>query len=313
VGSATGSTVKHTSPERILSYEFKLPAYAEQQAIASILGSLDDKIELNRRMNETLEAMAQAIFKDWFVDFGPVRRKQAGVEDPSAILGGLIPNPARAAKLAALFPVRLGDDGLPMGWEEKPLDQIADFLNGLALQKFPPKHGAESLPVIKIAQLRSGISASADRAACDIPAKYIIKDGDFLFSWSGSLLAKFWTSGEGALNQHLFKVTSEIYPKWFFAFWTLFHLVEFQLIAETKATTMGHIQRHHLSAAMTICPNLKSIDQMSSVFDHLISLKIQNELQNRTLAETRDYLLPKLMSGEVRVSDAEALIKEAAE
>lgn len=123
VGSATGSTVKHTSPERILSYEFKLPAYAEQQAIASILGSLDDKIELNRRMNETLEAMAQAIFQDWFVAFGPVRRKQAGVEDPSAILGGLLPDPARAADLAALFPDRLADDGLPVGWEIQTLGQ----------------------------------------------------------------------------------------------------------------------------------------------------------------------------------------------
>ena len=104
-----------------------LPPYSEQVAIAELLGSLDDKIELNRRMNETLEAMAQAIFRDWFVDFGPTRRKLAGITDPVEIMGGLVQD-APARRTGALFPDALGDNGLPEGWEERPL-RIYCFAN----------------------------------------------------------------------------------------------------------------------------------------------------------------------------------------
>lgn len=270
-----------------------------------MLGALDDKIELNRRMNETLEAMAQAIFRDWFVDFGPVRRKLEGATDPVAILGGLMPDPARAAELAGLFPDGLGEDELPLGWSEKPLDQIAEFLNGLALQKFPARPGEPSLPVIKIAELRGGLSEKSNRAAPNLPDRYIIRDGDFLFSWSGSLLAKVWTEGEGALNQHLFKVTSGRYPQWFYGRWVHHHMPEFQSIAASKATTMGHIQRGHLSSALTVCPTDTLLQEMSKVMAPLWQRTINNDLENRTLAETRDYLLPRLMSGEVRVGELE--------
>ncbi|MCP1470827.1 type I restriction enzyme S subunit [Sphingobium sp. OAS761] len=302
VGGATGSTVKHTSPGRILAHRFKLPSPKEQQDIVDVLQPLDDKIELNRRMNETLEGMAQAIFRDWFVDFGPVRRALAGATDPAAIMGGLTPDPARAAHLAALFPVAFGNDGLPVGWSERPLDSIAEFLNGLALQKHPAKPGEPDLPVIKIAELRNGLSERSNRAARTLPAKYIIKDGDFIFSWSGSLMAKVWTEGEGALNQHLFKVSSDVYPQWFYGLWVHHHMPEFQLIAASKATTMGHIQRMHLTNAATVCPPEPTIEAMSAVMQPLWDRMIHNELENRTLAETRDYLLPRLMSGAVRAA-----------
>lgn len=280
-----------------------IPPKEIQSKISELLSGLDDKIELNRRTTETLEAMAQAIFRDWFVDFGPVRRKMAGATDPVAIMGGLTPDPARAAELAALFPEALGDDDLPVGWSEKPLDQIADFLNGLALQKYPARPGEPSLPVIKIAELRGGLTEKSNRAAPDLPERYIIRDGDFLFSWSGSLMAKVWTEGVGALNQHLFKVSSDKYPQWFYARWVHHHMPEFQSIAASKATTMGHIQRGHLSSAMTACPPDNLLEAMSKVMDPLWQRAIHNDLENRTLAETRDYLLPRLMSGEVRVGD----------
>ena len=285
-------------------FSIPLPSIEEQARIAVILSALDDKIELNQRTSETLEAMAQAIFRDWFVDFGPVRRIMAGATDPIAIMGGLTRDPTRAAELAALFPDALGDDDLPVGWSEKPLDQIADFLNGLALQKFPARPGEPSLPVIKIAELRGGLTEKSNRAAPDLPERYIIRDGDFLFSWSGSLMAKVWTEGGGALNQHLFKVSSDKYPQWFYARWVHHHMPEFQSIAASKATTMGHIQRGHLSSAMTICPPDNLLEAMSKVMGPLWQRAIHNDLENRTLAETRDYLLPRLMSGEVRVGDA---------
>jgi hypothetical protein len=104
---------------------------------------------------------------------------------------------------------------IPKGWEVKPLDQIANFLNGLALQKFPPE-GDVFLPVIKIKELRQGITEQSDKASPNIDKKYVVNDGDVLFSWSGTLMVVIWGEGKGALNQHLFKVTSDDFEKWFY-------------------------------------------------------------------------------------------------
>lgn len=153
---------------------------------------------------------------DWFVDFDPVKRKLEGINNPVAILGGGDPRSRKSTKIANLFPDQFADNGLPEGWKVKGLDQVADFLNGLALQKFPALHNDDFLPVIKIAELRNGVLANSGKANKNIPEKFIIDDKDSIFSWSGSLLAKFWTEGKGALNQHLFKVTSTEYPHWFF-------------------------------------------------------------------------------------------------
>ncbi|MGN6382947.1 MAG: restriction endonuclease subunit S [Dyella sp.] len=297
--NAIQTGVPHTNLGILRSTPFLVPPLAEQRAIAQFLGTLDDKIELNHRRNETLGAMARALFQDWFVDFGPARAKMEGRE------------PYLPADLWQLFPGEFDDSGRPEGWEERPLDKIADFLNGLALQKFPATDREGSLPVIKIAELRNGISAKTDRASRDVPAKYLVNDGDFLFSWSGSLMAKFWTEGEGALNQHLFKVTSEHYPIWFVSQWVHHHLEEFQAIAASKATTMGHIQRGHLKSAMTMCPPDDELAQMSRVMGPLVEQCIQTELESRSMAQLRDTLLPKLISGELRIKDAEHFISRA--
>ncbi|MCZ6494223.1 MAG: restriction endonuclease subunit S, partial [Planctomycetota bacterium] len=244
--------------------------------------------------------MARAIFKDWFVEFGPTRAKAERRA------------PYLAPEVWDLFPDALDDEDKPVGWEVKPLDEIAVFLNGLALQKFPASDPIDSLPVIKIAELRNGIRANTNRASRDVPAKYVVEDGDFLFSWSGSLLAKFWTEGEGALNQHLFKVTSEHYPHWFFSQWVHHHLEEFQSIAASKVTTMGHIQRGHLKAAMTICPPHDVLSTLGLTMAPLVERTIRNELESRTLAATRDLLLPKLMSGEIRLHEVEKVAEAVA-
>ena len=193
------------------------------------------------------------------------------------------------------------------GRKVEPLDRIADFLNGLAMQKHRPKNGEESLPVIKIAELRKGVSAKSDRASASIPEKYIIRDGDFIFSWSGTLLAKFWTEGNGALNQHLFKVTARDHPSWFVASWVWIHLENFQEIAASKATTMGHIQRKHLTDAMIVKPSNEILEKMTALLEPIFVKQIANSLQARTLLELRDTLLPKLISGEIEAPDLEAL------
>lgn len=310
-GHLVGAVQQHFNVGAARELPILLPSIPEQSRILNILSSLDDKIELNRGMNETLEAMAQAIFRDWFVDFGPTRRKLEGASDPVAIMGGLVQDADRARAFADLFPATLGDNGLPEGWQTKGLDEIADFLNGLALQKYPATDKEDSLPVIKIAELRSGITSKSGRASRSVPKKYIVSDGDFIFSWSGSLLAKFWTRGEGALNQHLFKVSSATYPSWFFSQWVHHHLPDFQRIAASKATTMGHIQRSHLSGAITVCPSAPTVEGLGTVFKPLVERTVHNELENRTLAATRDLLLPKLMSGEIRLSEAEDLVEAA--
>ena len=260
----------------IPNFRMPLPPLAEQKTIAAVLGALDDKIELNRRMNATLEAMARALFQSWFVDFDPVRAKLDG-RHPVGL------DPASAA----LFPEHFEETTLghtPQGWEVRSLDKIAHYLNGLALQRYPPGEGP-TLPVIKIAQLRKGDTAGSDCCNTGLPAEYVIQDGDVLFSWSGSLEVELWCGGSGALNQHLFKVTSAEFPKWFYYLWTLYHLDEFRLIAAGKATTMGHIQRGHLTAAKVLVPPPALLDALSQVMTPLIDQIIAN-LHQSTCART---------------------------
>lgn len=300
-----GSPIPSTTRAAVYMLELDVPPKHEQQAISRILGTLDDKIELNRKENETLEAMARTLFKAWFVDFEPVRAKLEGRWQRGQSLPGL------PAHLYDLFPERLAESELgeiPEGWEMRSLDSIANYLNGLALQKFPPESDNDFLPVIKIAQLRAGNTNGADKASAQIKPEYVVVDGDVLFSWSGSLEVEVWNGGRGALNQHLFKVTSNEVPKWFYFFATRQHLSDFRAIAAGKATTMGHIQRKHLTdARIAVAPpeSMKQFDAViASQFDRLVS----NAQQSRSLAQLRDTLLPKLISGELRIPDAERIV-----
>ena len=277
-----------------------LPPLPQQRAIAHILGTLDDKIDLNRRMNATLEAMARALFRSWFVDFDPVRAKMDGRDT------GL------PKDIADLFPDRLVDSelgGIPDGWRLQPLDSIAHFQNGLALQRFRPLQNGARLPVVKIAQLRSGQPNAGEWASATIKPECTLDDGDVVFSWSGSLLIRTWCGGPAALNQHLFKVTSERYPKWYYLYSTLSHFPEFQRIAADKATTMGHIRRHHLTDALCVVPPDRVIAWVSGILAELLERQIVNDVASRTLAALRDALLPKLVSGEMRVFDADQFLK----
>ncbi|MGH9891756.1 MAG: restriction endonuclease subunit S, partial [bacterium] len=250
-----------------------------------------DKIELNRRMNETLEAMARALFKSWFVDFEPVRAKAEGRE------------PGLPQHLAILFPDSFEESELgeiPKGWEVRGLDGIAAFLNGLALQRFPAREG-EGLPVIKIAQLRAGKSDGAALASLDLDSRYVVNDGDVLFSWSGSLECALWAGGRGALNQHLFKVTSGEFQKWFYYFWIHEHLHDFRQIAASKATTMGHIQRHHLSGALVAVPPRDLLCRADDLVGGLLLRLLRSQVESKELAQLRDLILPKVLAGELRV------------
>ena len=303
---STMSTRASLNNEMLERLTITFPEYGEQEAIAHILGTLDDKIELNRKQNETLEAMAHALFKAWFVDFEPVRAKMEGRWKR----GQSLPGPP--AYLYDIFPDRLVESDLgqvPEGWEMRSLDTIANYLNGLALQKFPPESEGEFLPVIKIAQLRAGNTNGADKASLRIKPEYVVVDGDVLFSWSGSLEVEVWNGGRGALNQHLFKVTSDKVPKWFYFFATRHHLEGFRQIAADKATTMGHIQRKHLTDARIAVAPQDDIEKLDAAIAPLFDQLVRNEQQSRSLAQLRDALLPKLISGELRVADADRIVE----
>ena len=269
--NATGTTIKNVGLGLLRSYKFLAPeSKTEQQKIASILSSLDDKIELNNQMNQTLEQIAQAIFKEWFVEFN--------------------------------FPGFDGNlvDGLPKGWRKESIDKNINYLNGLALQKYPVEDGEDYLPVIKIRELLQGVTSATDKANFSVPENYIIKNGDILFSWSGSLDIAIWNYGTGALNQHLFKVSSNTYPKWFYYFWTKHFLPIYRNIAASKATTMGHIQRRHLTESLINVPDEKILKKADEVIKPLFDRLLNNAVQCSDLAEIRNNLLSKLLNGNIK-------------
>jgi type I restriction enzyme S subunit len=170
------------------------------------------------------------------------------------------------------------------------------YRNGLALQRYRPQQGEAFLPIVKIAQLRSGVPNNDERASVDITPECVIDDGDVVFSWSGTLMVKIWTGGQAALNQHLFKVTSVEFPKWFYYHWTLLHLPEFSAIASGKATTMGHIKRHHLADAMCVVAPAELLNKVGRILYLILERVVNCAVEARHLASTRDVLLPDLLS-----------------
>lgn len=289
-----GSPIPSTTRAAVYPRQVTVPPPAEQRAIAEVLGALDDKIEQNRRTAQVLERLARAIFRAWFVDFEPVQAKAAGATSfPS------MPQPVFEA-----LPTRFVDSDIgpvPEGWKVKAIAKIATFLNGLALQKYPPRGDRDDLRVIKIAQLRKGSTEGADWASGDVPEHYVIRDRDLLFSWSGTLEATLWFGGPGALNQHLFKVTSSQFPTWFCLLWIRQHLPWFRAIAASKATTMGHIKREHLQEAQVVVPPTSILQAAEGVVGSLYELHAATMIESRRLGAMRDLLLPKLLSGEVRL------------
>ncbi len=235
-----------------------------QHQIGSLLKNIDDKIELNEHINQNLEMQSQLIFNKEFLS--------------NAII--------------------------PSGWEESNLLATADYLNGLAMQKFRPVGEDTGLPVLKIKELRQGMcDETSERCSSNINPQYIVQDGDVIFSWSGSLLVDFWCGGICGLNQHLFKVTSNKFDKWFYYAWTKHYLANFSAIAADMATTMGHIKREELAKAKVLIPSEKDYNRISSIMQPIYDLIIANRIQNRELSNIRDNLLPKLMSGELDISE----------
>jgi len=247
----------------IKDIKLDLPSLDEQVKIGSLLKFLDDKISLNNKINNNLQEQAQAIFINEFLSLKT-----------------------------------LHDD-----WKQANLIDIADYLNGLAMQKYRPTGDEIGISVLKIRELRQGFcDNNSELCSPNIKSEYIIHDGDVIFSWSGSLLVDFWCGGICGLNQHLFKVTSSKYDKWFYYAWTKHHLDHFISVAADKVTTMGHIKRDELGKAEVFIPNESDYSRIGALLQPIYDLIISNRIENKKLASLREILLPKLMSGELDIS-----------
>ena len=250
----------------IRTLKVPVPQMAIQKKIANIIQAINLKLRTNRAINENLEQQAQTIFANEFLSL----------------------------------------ESLPDGWKRGSLIDIADYLNGLAMQKYRPTADEVGIPVLKIKELRQGsCDATSELCSPNIKTNYIIHDGDVIFSWSGSLLVDFWCGGICGLNQHLFNVTSNVYDKWFYYAWTKHHLERFIAVAADKATTMGHIKRDELSKAEVLIPNETDYNRIGALLHPIYDLIIKTRIESKKLAETRDTLLPKLMSGEIDISEVD--------
>ncbi len=284
----TSGSHKRINPDNFLDINIILPGLAEQKRIGKLLSDIDHKIELNRAINQNLEAMAKQLYNYWFVQFD-------------------FPNeegkPYKSSGGKMVWNEKLKRE-IPFGWHCGNLFEIAVFTNGLACQKFRPKDDEASLPVIKIREMHDGISADTEKVTPNIPESVKVYNGDVLFSWSASLEVMLWAYGLGGLNQHIFKVTSaNDFPKSFFYFQLLDYVDVFKKMAEARKTTMGHITQDHLQQSAIAIPDNKDIadrfeELISPIFNQII--KLHEEILN--LTKQRDKLLPLLMNGQVSVN-----------
>ena len=261
-----GDVIPHFKKQFLNQLLIPIPERSIQESIGDLYYVLSLKAERNKKINDNLYAQAKAIFDNHFINI----------------------------------------DAIPAGWRKGNLLDIANYLNGLAMQKFRPQGHEIGLPVLKIKELRQGsCDDSSELCSLSIKPEYIIHNGDVVFSWSGSLLVDIWCGGTCGLNQHLFKVTSDVYDKWFYYLWTAHHLARFIAIAADKATTMGHIKREELAKAEVLIPCEEDYTSFNSIMQPIFELIISNRIESRKLAALRDELLPKLMTGEIDVSDVQ--------
>lgn len=324
--------------------EVEVPSKGAQDEAARILGAFDAKIRLNHQINQTLEQMAQAIFKSWFVDFEPVKAKIAALgaggsaadaeraamqaisgKDVDQLAQMATDQPEQYAELqatAALFPAAMQASELgevPEGWEALPLYDTAEYVNGAAFKARDFSSDNSGLPIVKIAELKQGISSTTKFTTGDFKGKYRIDSGDVLYSWSGSpetsLEVFRWFGGEGWLNQHIFKLNFDGSQNIHFAYFLLKQIKPLLVsTAKQKQTTgLGHVTVADMKRIRVPCPDKDLLKAFSRLVSPIYDRGSEAIKESVTLANLRDSLLPKLLSGELSLPEAEAPLLEAAQ
>lgn len=283
INVSKGAVQKHFYIDDMAEFEIDIPSLEKQMQIVTLLKAIDAKISNNNRINAELESMAKTIYDYWFTQFD--------FPDENG-------KPYKSSGGKMVWNEELKRE-IPEGWGVGNLYNIADFINGLACQKFRPKDDIHKLPVIKITEMHDGITENTEYVSDDISEKNIIIDGDILFSWSATLETMIWTGGKAGLNQHIFKVIPKINSKYYVYMQLSAYIINFIQMAEARKTTMGHITTDHLKQSKIVLPPIdvsKRFDDEITVF---FEKAISNDVQNRKLASLRDWLLPMLMNGQV--------------
>ncbi|SEP66234.1 type I restriction enzyme, S subunit [Loktanella sp. DSM 29012] len=314
IRNVCNTTVQATLNLRdIKALELPWPEKPVRDQISKIVAMFDDKIELNRRMNETLEAMARAVFRDWFVDFGPTRRKAAGETDPAAILGGLLPDPTQAPPLAALFPDNFGDNGLPEGWAVGTIADIAQKLqNGGTPRRSEEifwKNG--TIPWLTSGEVRQDFILDATNKITDAGLKgssaKLIPSRCILVALYGA------TAGQVSMNKAALTTNQAICAvlpneqNRYFLFLTLKASVE-DMENRAVGSAQQNISKKAVEDTKCLLANKTIVGNFDSLVQPVFDLIFANLEENQTLAATRDLLLPKLMSGDLRLTGAEGVV-----
>ncbi len=267
----TGANIPHISGKDISAYEFELPGLEDQSRIVECISAYDDLIATNQRRIALLEDAARRLYREWFVHLRFPGHESVAVKD-----------------------------GVPEGWQSLPLADCANFVNGFA---FKPEHQHEAgLPIVKIPELRDGVSSRTPRnSGAAVPSRHHIDTGEILFSWSATLLVNEWSEGPALLNQHLFKVVpaNPIHSR----------LIRFSveaaiplLLGQSVGATMQHIRRSALETHFMLVPDQAVAEAFAALVDPMMDLVLNLKAQNQQLARARNSLLPKLMSGQLDVS-----------
>lgn len=284
VSLSSGSARNNLSQEGIGNLTLFAPKTKdEQEHLIRILRYIDSKIENNNKINAELESLAKTIYDYWFLQFEFPNEEGKPYKSSG---GKMVWN----EKLNRM---------IPDGWKDGNLYDIAEFTNGLACQKHRPIKNNQRLLVIKIKEMHNGFTSETEWVRDDIPQKYVIEDGDILFSWSATLETIIWTGGQGALNQHIFKVSEKNCAKYYVFMQLAEYVKNFVAMAEARKTTMGHITSDHLNQSRIVLPCTKVIDSFEKKVTPLFTSIIKNKQESIELSKLRDFLLPMLLNGQV--------------
>lgn len=270
--SGTASGRENVSKSSFSSIKLDVPINKNSQIkIGKVLSAYDDLVENNHKRIKLLEEVAQRTYEEWFVKYR-VKGEELKVNK---------------------------ETGLPEGWETIPMTGIAEFLNGFAFK--PTDWSNQGLPIIKIKELKAGISNETPRNdGTRVPKKFLVKSGDILFSWSGSLEVVIWQGEDGWLNQHLFLVRPKNNLQRDFVHQALLAaLNEFNSL--TTGATMKHIKRKELDFVKVSKPTQNILKEFESLVKPVQDQILALSKQTRLLKEARDILLPRLMNGEIEV------------
>ena len=290
IGQMTGTSGRQRVPVDSLDHlNVPLPPLPEQRVIAHVLSTMDDKIEVNRQMNHSMEGMIRAIFQDWFVEFGPVRTKQKGQE------------PYLPSELWDLFPNRLVDSELgevPAGWEVRQLGEFSTVIYGAAFASKRFNESGKGLPLLRIRDLATHNPAIFTDE--QHPKGQLIQMGDIVVGMDGEFRAHLWKGPPSWLNQRVchFRPNQGI-PRLFLLESLIGPLADFE--RSKVGTTVIHLSKSDIDSIRLVRPTTEVFDAFRSLTDPVVQQIGKRAAESRLVAAKRDALLPRLVSGEIRV------------